>query len=77
MGVERGCGGGVVLCRGGIFDGASNFGHCGYTDNTFDGEVGLVDELAGEVVGGELLAGREGELDEVRGKLTEFGVVGT
>lgn len=61
LGVEGGGGGGVVGGGGGVVDDGGDFGHCGDADDAFDGEVGLVDEAAGEVVGGELVAWGEGE----------------
>lgn len=73
--VEGGGGGGVICGGCGVVAEECDFGHGGYADDAFDGEVGLVDELAGEVVGGELVARREGEGEEVGGVLLEFRVV--
>lgn len=74
--VVGGRGGGVGGRRRGVGAQEGDFRHGGDADDAFDGEVGLVDELAGEVVGRELLAGREGEVEEVGGELLELGVVG-
>lgn len=65
--VVGGCGevGGVgeVTCESG------DFAHSGQADDAFEGEVGLIDELAGEIIGAELHAWQERVFRQVVGKL--------
>lgn len=73
--VVRGYGGEVLRVAGLAYQGG-DARHGGYADDAFEGEVGLVFEVAGEVVGGELEGGVEAVLDEVFDPLFEDGVVG-
>ena len=68
-------GGGVVGCVCGVAGEVGDDGHGLDADHTLEGEVGLVGEGAGEVVGGDLVGGVEGVLDEVGGPLLENLVV--
>lgn len=70
------CGdGGVLLGVGVVLGQGGDLGHGLQGDDALDGQVGLVDELAGEVVGGELVLGDLGVLDEVFCPLAEELVV--
>ena len=74
--VVGGSDGGVVCRAGGVADDAADFRHGLKAYDALYGEVGLVGELAGEVVGAELHSGDEGVLDEVLGPLLEDWVMG-
>ena len=52
LGEVGGCGGGEGGGVGGLGGDGCDEGHGANADDAFDGEVGLVDELAGEVVCG-------------------------
>ncbi len=72
----EGCRGGGIFCGIlGMVGERRDLGHCREADDAFDGEVCLVDELPGEVVGRQLVAGGEGEFDQVRSELLKLGVM--
>lgn len=70
------CGdGGVFLGVGVVLGQGGDLGHGLEGDDALDGQIGLVGELAGEVVGGELVVRDLGVFDEVFRPLAEELVV--
>lgn len=65
----------VVGLSGCIADQVAHLAHGFQCDDTLDGEVGLVGERSGKVVGGDLVHRDEGLVDEVAGPLLQFGEV--
>lgn len=63
----------VVGGRGRISSEVRDLRHGADTDNTLNGQIGLVDQPASEIIGAQLVGGDEGVADEVLGPLIEEG----
>ena len=68
-------GGGVIGAVGGVAGQVGDDGHGLDSNHALESQIGLVGEGAGKVVGGDLVGGIKGVLDEVRGPLLQDLVV--